>query len=75
MGPQVGILGFVLAAFCFSLSLQSEETLVPVLVWDYKNPGEFSPHPKIGWFLGLTLLCNLMTQANIHLSTSVEVLT
>ncbi|KAI5693786.1 hypothetical protein M8J76_012916 [Diaphorina citri] len=40
MGPQVGILGFVLAAFCFSLSLQSEETLVPVLVWNYKNPGD-----------------------------------
>lgn len=34
---QGGILAFVLAGFCISLSLQSEEALVPVLIWNYKN--------------------------------------
>lgn len=33
------LLAFVLAGFCVSLTVQSEEALVPVLIWNYKNSG------------------------------------
>uniref|UniRef100_A0A8D8S6C0 V-type proton ATPase subunit S1 n=1 Tax=Cacopsylla melanoneura TaxID=428564 RepID=A0A8D8S6C0_9HEMI len=40
MGFPVGILGLVLATFCVGLSFGNEESLVPVLMWGYKNPAD-----------------------------------
>ncbi|KAL1449804.1 hypothetical protein WDU94_002278 [Cyamophila willieti] len=40
MGFPIGISGLVLATFCVGLSFGNEESLVPVLMWGYKNPAD-----------------------------------
>lgn len=39
MTSKIGIIGLFLATFCVSYSLQNDESLVPVLIWSFKNPG------------------------------------
>lgn len=40
MGCQEGILTLLLVFLCIAPSLQSDESLVPVLIWNYKNTGD-----------------------------------